>query len=71
MKFLDIDLGEDELPDGWVPEAALVVIKCVDMSDGKPRLSMRSSDNISSWEAYGLLSGYAADIMKQFLEDID
>lgn len=71
MRFLDIDMGDDELPEGWVPEAALVVIKCIDMGDGKPRLSMRSSDNVSSWEAYGMLICYAEDIKKQFLEDID
>jgi hypothetical protein len=71
VKFLDIDIGEDELPEGWVPEAALVLIKCIDMTDGKAKLSMRSSDNITSWEAYGMLIGFAQDIMKQFQEDLD
>jgi hypothetical protein len=68
-----LDVGE--LPDGWQPVEALVIVKCLipDDSTSKQfpyRLSLRASDGLSMWEAAGMLRVNAADVDAQFVASL-
>lgn len=64
-----LDIGE--LPEGWRPLEALVIVRCVALDEeggaGAQKLAFRHTPGLPSWEALGILTGYAADLKQQFL----
>jgi hypothetical protein len=50
---LDLDF-QNEIPEGWAPLEAVVVIKSLD-SDGVVRLQQTATESVSAWEVAGML----------------
>lgn len=66
-----IEVGE--LPEGWTPVEAIVIVKCHDLTDGdnpSARLALRASEGLNSWEAIGMVRAYEADLLDQFLRSV-
>jgi hypothetical protein len=62
-----IPLDVPELPEGWTPLSVYAVVKCLD-EDGRVGLVTRASDELSTWEAIGMLTG-ALDSLRSFLQE--
>lgn len=66
-----------DLPEGWTPLRALIIIECIDLTDespdeaGRKRLSIRHSDDLDAWTAVGLVECAAADLKKQFVATLE
>jgi hypothetical protein len=50
---LDLDF-QNEIPEGWTPLEAIVVIKLLD-GNGVLRLQQTATESISAWEVAGML----------------
>ena len=67
----------DDLPEGWMPVNAIVVIECVDLNDDAPdspgikRLSTRHTSELDMWTALGMLTAAAADLKQQYIESTE
>lgn len=67
-EFLGLEV-DTQLPEGFHPVGALVIVKGVDMKDGDLRLCTMSTDDIAVWEVAGMLRCCALDAERQFLAD--
>lgn len=58
---------DDDLPDGWTPLGAVVVVTALD-TDGDVRLHHAATDGLSSCEAIGMLI-HTSDVLRLSLTD--
>ncbi len=57
----------EDLPDGWTPLEAVVVVTALD-TDGDVRLHHAATDGLSSCEAIGMLI-HTSDVLRQALTE--
>jgi hypothetical protein len=48
---------------------AVVIVKMVDPSDGRPVVAFSSSDELNMWEALGMVEFFRACCMSSMMED--
>ena len=69
-------LDVDDIPEGWQAIRCLVIVECVDFSDPDVTLSeskrvvIRTTDDLDSWTAIGLLRVAEADFLRDVLDDL-
>lgn len=69
-----LDVGD--LPEGWTPLRAVVVVECIDLADNSPdspgakRLSTRASDETDLWTGIGMLRAAGLDFERQYLDAV-
>lgn len=61
-------------PAGSIPLEAVAVVKCLD-GEGEPFLQLVTTENLSSWEALGMLSAACRatedELVANFIDDED
>lgn len=67
MAKLNLDLTLD-IPEGFTPLEAVVVIKCLD-EDGELALSVRTTSGLTSWESVGMLIAASDQARSQINQD--
>lgn len=56
-----------DLPDDWRPAEVVVIVKAFD-GDLRPRLAVRYSEGLSSWEAVGMLQVTVATELQEVID---